>query len=262
MIDLQRIEREVLRPELLVAFEAVVAVVGSDVFYQAFSRALRQEVPVDRLYVFDGRQKSQALQQLMHETEPEKPLVEDATYAGQFLPDDPIQGAIDAAKGEGAIVRLKIQPTDISNASYRDLMQRSQVIERVSFVRKHGAGWRCMNVIRREPSRSFSGDELAALGGLYRLLTPLIDRHRELVGEVVKDRIELLEDLEERFGLLFPALTRRERQVCARAASGVSIEGAALDLGVATSSVLTYRKRAYQRLGVTSAYELARLVLR
>lgn len=261
MIALKHIERDALSPALLPRFEAVVAVVGSDVFYQAFGRAMRDEVPLDRLYIFDGRKRSQALQQLMSETEPGKAAITTATYA-EYLPIDPLQEAIEGAREDGAIVRLKVQPGDIANMVYRDLLEHAGVIERVSFVRKHGEGWRCMSVFRRQKSGVFSEDDLERLGGLYRLLTPLIDRHRELVGEVVKDRIERLEDLEGRFGLLYPALTGRERQICARAASGVSIEGAALDLGIGTASVLTYRKRAYHRLGVTSAYELAQLVLR
>ena len=57
-------------------------------------------------------------------------------------------------------------------------------------------------------------------------------------------------------------LTRRERQVCARAAIGMSIEGAALDLGIGSASVLTYRKRAYDRLGISSQNELFGIVLR
>lgn len=78
----------------------------------------------------------------------------------------------------------------------------------------------------------------------------------------MEGRAQRIEELEQRFAARFPALTPREREVCARAAIGVSVEGAALDLAIATSSVLTYRKRAYQRLGISSAYELACLVLR
>lgn len=261
MIDLQRIEGDPLHPALMAPFETVVAVLGSKVFYQTFGLAMRAKVPLDRLYIFDGRKRSQALQQLMSETEPGKAAIKTSVYA-EYLPVDPIQEAIDAARADGAIVRLRVQPKDIGNNAYRDLLQQAGVIERVSFVRKHGEGWRCMSVFRRRGSGPFLSHELDLLGGLCRLLTPLIDRHREMVGEVVKDRIERLEDLEERFGLLYPALTGRERQICARAAAGISIEGAALDLGIGTASVLTYRKRAYQRLNVTSAYELAQLVLR
>ena len=66
--------------------------------------------------------------------------------------------------------------------------------------------------------------------------------------------------LEERFAARCPALTPRERQVCARAALGMSVEATALDLAIAKTSVVTFRQRAYRRLGVTSPFELCRLV--
>jgi len=40
----------------------------------------------------------------------------------------------------------------------------------------------------------------------------------------------------------------------------MTVEATALDLGIAKTSVLTYRKRAYQRLQVTSPFELCALV--
>ena len=52
----------------------------------------------------------------------------------------------------------------------------------------------------------------------------------------------------------------REREVSARAAFGMSVEATALELGIAMTSVLTLRQRAYRRLGVASARELLWLV--
>jgi DNA-binding CsgD family transcriptional regulator len=69
-----------------------------------------------------------------------------------------------------------------------------------------------------------------------------------------------VDQLESRFGARFAGLTMRERQVCARAAIGMTVEATALDLGIAKTSVLTYRQRAYQRLSVTSPYQLCTLV--
>lgn len=66
--------------------------------------------------------------------------------------------------------------------------------------------------------------------------------------------------LEERFARRYPKLTLRERQVRARAAIGMAVEPTALDIGVAKTSVQTYRQRAYQRLNVSSSYELSSLV--
>ncbi len=258
MIEIDRIEAAAIPGSVQGAFEALAAVVGADLFYRTLSRELHAQVPVDRLYVIEGSARSSPL---IAETEPDKPAVTGSAYVSRFLPADPLRRAIDLAR-DGGIVRLKVTPADITVPAYRAMLERADVIERVSFVRQHGRGWRCMNVARRRSSGAFDAAELDWLGGYFRLFTPLIDRHRTLVGEVVEDRAVRLAELEERFTQRFPELTPRERQVCARAAIGVSIEGAALDLGIGSASVLTYRKRAYQRLGVTSAFELAQLVMR
>ncbi|MFN7001140.1 MAG: LuxR C-terminal-related transcriptional regulator [Elioraea tepidiphila] len=55
-------------------------------------------------------------------------------------------------------------------------------------------------------------------------------------------------------------LTRREREVCRGILSGLSSEGIALSLGVSRNTVLTLRRRAYARLGITSQAELFRRV--
>jgi DNA-binding CsgD family transcriptional regulator len=55
-------------------------------------------------------------------------------------------------------------------------------------------------------------------------------------------------------------LTSRELDVGARSLAGMTAEGTALELNIKTSSVVTYRKRAYGRLGISSLYELFRFV--
>lgn len=262
MSELQNIADDPIPASVDAAYRPIVAAVGSDSFYKDVAAVLTHVVPVDRFYLFDGHRGADSLEPLVSETEEDKPTVTDATYGNHFLPSDPLQDAIAAARVDGALVRLRVRPSEISVPSYRQMLERAGVIERVSFVGMHGRGWRCMTLVRRGDAGPFDEGELAWLGGFYRLLTPLVDRHRELVGEVVEGRAERLQELEQRFGNRFPELTPRERQICARAAIGISIEGTALDLGIGSSSVLTYRKRAYQRLGVSSAYELARLVMR
>lgn len=258
MIDVQRIDGENLVPSALKPFEAAVSSLGSESFYRALSGSLG--VAVDRLYLIEGSARSEPL---IAETEADKPTVTGTTYVNHFLPSDPLQTVLDSVKDEDTVLRLKIEPSDIVVPAYRAMLERAGVVERVSFIRRLGqSGWRCLTVVRRKTSGSLTQQELAWLGSAYRLLTPLIDRHRILVGEVVENRADRIVELEQRFAQRYPALTPREREVCARAAIGISVEGCALDLGIGASSVLTYRKRAYQRLGISSAYELARLVLR
>ncbi|WP_212699242.1 helix-turn-helix transcriptional regulator [Thalassovita aquimarina] len=47
-------------------------------------------------------------------------------------------------------------------------------------------------------------------------------------------------------------LSERERAVCLGVLSGQKAEAIAADLGIAASTVITYRKRAYAKLGITS----------
>ncbi len=257
---LDQIQTLPITPAVLTPFQATVAALGSEGFYRTLSNALEEFVHVDRLYLIEGSAKNAPL---IARAEPGKPHVAGATYVDQYLPSDPLQRAIEALSDERMIFRLCVSPADIVVHSYRRMLERAGVVARVSFIRMLGrAGWRCMTVVRRRQSGDFSEEELCGLGDLYRLLMPLVDRHRALVGEIVEDRAVRIEELERRFAERFPALTPRERQVCARAAIGISVEGAALDLGIGAASILTYRRRAYLRLNVSSAYELARLVLR
>ncbi|MBB5985476.1 helix-turn-helix transcriptional regulator [Sphingobium lignivorans] len=258
MTEVRRIDGHMVEPAVLKPFAAAVDLLGSDRFYRTLSGSLG--VLVDRFYLIDGSTRSEPL---IMQTELDKPVVNGSTYVKLFLPNDPLQLAIDSVKDDDTILCLKVAPCDIVVPAYRSMLERASVVERVSFIRKLGRnGWRCMTVVRRKTSGRFTERELSLLGSAYRLLTPLVDRHRSLIGEVVENRADRIAELEERFGQRYPALTPREREVCARAAMGISVEGCALDLGIAASSVLTYRKRAYQRLGISSAYELARLVLR
>ena len=55
-------------------------------------------------------------------------------------------------------------------------------------------------------------------------------------------------------------LTKRELSVCALALAGTTIEGTALNLGLKNTSVITYRKRAYGKLGISSINEMFSLI--
>ncbi len=57
-------------------------------------------------------------------------------------------------------------------------------------------------------------------------------------------------------------LTGREQEVCRRILLGFSSEAISQALGISLHSTLTYRKRAYERLGISSQNELFAIVLR
>lgn len=115
-----------------------------------------------------------------------------------------------------------------------------------------------MNIARHASDGYFSDQELNALIDLACLVLPMLSVNRERADGVVR-RLNV-DQIEARFASRYANLTLRERQVCARAAMGMTVEATALDLAIAKTSVLTYRKRAYQRLHVSSPNQLYSLV--
>ena len=65
----------------------------------------------------------------------------------------------------------------------------------------------------------------------------------------------LVTRLEIQLAQNFPELTPRERAACARTQAGWSAKKMARDLGIRAATVFTYRKRAYQRFGFSSAHD-------
>lgn len=258
MIGLRRIERDPVPAAVLPSWEGVLRGAGRDGFYDSLSRSIRQALPVDRLYLIRGSMRASPL---IAEGEVGKPFVSGETYVRQFLPADPLQAAIDAGAGDDAVLRLLVAPRDIKVPAYRAMLEQAGVTERLSFLRRTANSWSCMTLVRRQPAGPFSDGELDWLGGYFRLLLPMIELEEAAAPARPATSAERIARLEERFARRYPQLTRRECQVCARAAIGVSTEGAALDLGIGIASVLTYRQRAYRRLDVGSAFELAALVM-
>lgn len=179
-------------------------------------------------------------------------------YTKSYMTLDPIQDAYRAAPHCSDIAFQRIRPSDISSPGFRRrFFDDAGIVERVSVVQRGTDSWRGLNVVRHETDGYFSDDELTSLINLAWLALPMLPLNRTQAGNVQQLTVPQLED---RFSTRFPALTRREREVCARAAIGMTVEATALDLQIGKTSVLTYRQRAYARLNVTSPYQLCSLV--
>ena len=67
-------------------------------------------------------------------------------------------------------------------------------------------------------------------------------------------------DVERRLESLPARLSRREREVCARAVLGRTIVETAVELDIERTSVITYRQRAYEKLKVSRQADLLAVV--
>ncbi len=223
--------------------------------------AINSLARIDRFYVSERTEARVRPKLIAHRTE-DQIASRMSDYFERFFHKDPIVRALEKAIENGKMVVLRIVPEDIEEADYREhFFDTPNVIERVSFVERLQDRWLIMNVARRAPLPHFNDEEVSSLAALAQLLLPLPVR-MTVAGQRVgrKDGLTV-EDLESRFAQEFPALSPRERQVCARTVVGMTSEATALDLGVGIGSVQTYRKRAFHRLEICSAFQLAHLIM-
>ena len=238
-------------------YDMLIGAIGSD----EFGAAMRQGVGtltsgVRRLYLFEATSRGEDDLRYYH-CEPN--IAEQLpAYALRYKQLDPIGDLYSAAPRVGDVAVQRIRPADIASAGFRRrFFDGPGIVERISVVQRSKAGWCGMNVSRHASKGRFSDIELDAIVGLARLALPMLPLTRARIAPA--SALTALH-LEDRFARRCPSLTERERQVCARAAFGMSIEATALDLGIAKTSVLTLRQRAYRRLGAASSRELLWLV--
>lgn len=105
---------------------------------------------------------------------------------------------------------------------------------------------------------NFTDAEVAALQDVAHGLLAATAKHASLITskDDFLEALTSLKQIELLIGLAHADLTGREAEVCARILYGISTAGIALDLKIGEETVMTYRKRAYQRLGIGSQREL------
>lgn len=114
-----------------------------------------------------------------------------------------------------------------------------------------------VNFYKSAAEATFSDREVANLCALTGMVGKSILRHRAMTRHARPDAAAVRAILARRCH----ALTARELDVCARIVTGYTSEAIGLDLGISESSVATYRKRAYAKLGICSQHDLFALCL-
>jgi DNA-binding CsgD family transcriptional regulator len=152
---------------------------------------------------------------------------------------------------------IEITADDISYADYRhDCYTAINLRTRISVCEIRTYGMIRMNLYREA---DFGSAETSAIANSVGFLMPLLWRHGRKHFEPLQRWRE--SNFEALLRKLAPSLSQREREVCALMAAGLTSERTALKLGVSLNTVLTYRKRAYFRLQISSQNELLRLLL-
>ena len=257
MADIWRVTDWRLPAGIGPAYDTLLGAIGSG----EFGATVRQCVEaltggVRRLYLFEAAGSGDDALRYYH-CEPHIAQLLPA-YALRYKRLDPIGDLYAAVPSVGDLTVQRVKPADIASTGFRRrFFDGPGIVERISIVHRGKTGLSGMNVCRHANEGPFSERELDGIAGLARLALPMLAFNRARPAEVSALTPFHLED---RFARFCPSLTDRERQVCARAAFGMSVEATSLDLGIAKTTVLTLRQRSYRRLGAASPRELLWLI--
>lgn len=257
MSQIQEIKSWRVPTSMAPVYGRLLSAIGSEEFGATVRDAvLTATSGAHRIYLFEASGRENSHLQYYHGEAGLPDLL--PAYRKSYHRIDPICDAYQAAPRLGDVALLRLRPRDIASQGFRHrFFDDAGIVERVSIMQRGEEGWRVLNVARHCCDGYFSQDELDRLIGLACLTLPMLPLNRMHAAPTAQLTVD---QLEQRFAIRFGSLTPRERQVCARAVIGMTVEATSLDLGIAKTSVLTYRQRAYSRLQICSPYELCSLV--
>lgn len=162
------------------------------------------------------------------------------------------------------IVLRRLRREDVPGADYRwHCYDAARLVDRLSVLSVQAGGGYALNLYRNAEHGPFTEAALAHIGERAAILAACCSKHDRFLppdpqGAEGRPSVAVLD---ARLQALQPRLSRRESAVAARVLTGMTSDGIAVDLGVGLQSVLTYRKRAYAKLGIGGQRELLALLL-
>jgi DNA-binding CsgD family transcriptional regulator len=176
-------------------------------------------------------------------------------YVAHYWQLDPVHRV---QNGRDVLQLIELQNVEIDDSNYRhDCYMSVGLDRRLSLLRKLANETIQINAYsKRSTGRSANG--MLEIASNLEALLALLLKHRE---QATSDLNSFTNTFRQRLRLACPTLPERELEVCVSIANGLSSEAMAIEWGISVNTVLTYRKRAYSRLNISSQNELMRLVI-
>jgi DNA-binding CsgD family transcriptional regulator len=234
----------------------LIASVGSPDFEASFFQVAREATACEHLTAFVSSDRSPA-RLLFAANRGAKPIARTVAdkYLKHYWNHDPANRICSRNAAPRYELAVRVYSKDIDDEAYRsDCYSSVDLVDRLSIVRRRSDETVRLNLYRSSRRGRFAAGEVDAVLENADVMFALLAKHdaqRHGLGEA--DRFEI--------AARHLGLSARERDVCLGIVQGRSSEAIALELGVSINTVLTYRKRAYARRGISSHNELMRLVL-
>jgi LuxR family transcriptional regulator, activator of tox operons len=178
-------------------------------------------------------------------------------YAETFWQSDPLLRVM-LSNSPSASAPKTQSWRSIPRGEYREYCyERPGVVDRMSIYQQLDGTGAVLNLYRYKKNGHFSDAEVDGLRHWVGILPALIVKHVRMQGEKGRSALHPpLDALSERIRSLNTKLSSREGQVCAAILIGMPAKEISRRVGVEVSTIVTYKKRAYEKLGVNSKEEL------
>ncbi|MBR9830288.1 MAG: LuxR family transcriptional regulator, partial [Oceanospirillales bacterium] len=147
------------------------------------------------------------------------------------------------APGNVEVVRFNSVSGNMGLHYRKEFFETPGFTDKISILRGTEQGNYYINLYRRDPGFDPRFDDVTFSRSVCALISILVSKHFEL-----NQRLRLEGPL--------AFLSEREQQVCRAVLRGKKNEVIAAELDIAVSSIITYRKRAYEKLGISSRAQL------
>lgn len=240
------------------AYRTLVEAIGGPNIGEALLRAINQIADIDEVFAFQ-RAADHAPTPLVSAGDRPGSAERAGLYTEGFYKLDPAR-TVSPDRLSGGVLARRVLAEDVMDDDYRHAcFDGPGLAEKMSFA-MGGTSQYVLSLYRLRQRPRLSDGRYAAVGRFAQVALPLIRKHAELVGGL-GPRVTAVQRVEGMLGALSAGLSPRELAVCARTMTGRNAAQIGRDLGIGVTSVLTYRRRAYARLGVSSAGEILGRVL-
>lgn len=238
-----------------------VLAIGRPTFPEALMRTLRRVADVGHCMVFSFAGDNSARCLLDAGNIPTGGDLGEA-YSGHFHQADPNRDTIFSHQASPSPILLPTFARRMYSDSYRKLFfEDSDIVDKFATAIWVDTTCFYVNFYRITAQGRFSRPQIERLKRIAPAISAVVARHFDAAAAPADaPRPDL--------GTLFAThdtlscLTGREKEVCQRILSGLSSEAISADLDISIHSTLTYRKRAYEKLGISSQNELFGIVLK
>jgi DNA-binding CsgD family transcriptional regulator len=246
---------ETIRLSALAGFAEAVSAAGSARFAEALRAALSAIAPVDHmtaLLLDEGEAPRAIAVASALDRSAARSLTRD--YVARHHLQDPILRDFLRLRRRRPVLR-RHDPAQLPSRAYAErFFGQSGIVDKVAMLWREATGCFYVNLYRTRRGGAFAPAEVRRLELAMPMVQGLVRLHAARLRLSHGGALPIAATLHER-------LTPRELAVVAGILRGQAAEGIALELGVALSSVVTFRKRAYAKLGIAGRAELFGLAL-